>query len=227
MNNTFKSLLAGLVLSCAQLTAHSAVLVSYALPGPSSDPASPTATNSADATGSFGVGSDLNPTGNTFISGYLVTPSTHPATLSDAVTDNSYYSFTITPTTGDEITLSSFDLSNTTLYSLNDDTTFALESNVTHFGSGSGNVLASYSSTTTGSDVLPLGLGFADQTEAIEFRLYAYGGSSYYLSLQNGPITVNGVATATVNLPEPSVVTLLLLGAGGLFLIARRKGLLA
>ena len=206
------------------LTAHAQVLVSYGYPGAaasgSGDPVAAPApvSNTPDATGSTYVGTGLGPTGNSFFPGYLTFDPDTSSTLSDAVTNKTFYSFTITPTAGDALTLTKFDLSTTSLYTNTNNGTIALESSVSGFGSGTTNVLATYSPTTMGNSVTLAGPGYVDDTKPIEFRLYVYGGNPYYVDLQGGPLNIDGAASLA---PEPSTWMLLGLGLGGLLLTAR------
>ena len=224
--------LAAAIAGLTPFTAHAQVLVSFAYPATapagSGDPQPvPAPTNATpDASGSTYVGDGLGPTGNSNIPGYLTYDPNQSTTLDLAVSNNTFYSFTITPTAGDQSTLTSFDLSTTALYSSGGSpSTFVLESNVTGFGSDAGEVLASYNSGTTGTDVPLLDPGFVDDTVPVEFRLYVYGGSPFYISLQNGPLDIDGVASSTVgtSVPEPSTWTLLGLGAGFLIFTVRHR----
>ena len=211
------------------LSSHAQVLVSYAYPPKSSaaTPPAPTVTNdSTYASGSTTTGSGVNLTDNGFIPGYLTEDPVYPQSLGAAVSDANYFSFTVTPGSGDEVSLTSFDLSLTSLYSSDNASTFVLESSVTGFGTTTANMLATYSSTTNGTPV-PLGTKFVDLTTPVEFRLYDYGSANYqYAALQNGPLNIDGVATPAVGtVPEPSTLALFGFGAAALAFVVRRKRL--
>ena len=238
MTKVFKSLFAGLALSLGAQAAAHAQLISVVLPpAPAANaPAStPTVTNSAEATGSATIGSGISLNANTFYAGWDVggteSNNTFPATLSAAETDAAYYSITITPTAGEELTLTNFDLSTTTLFSGDGTVKFALESSVTGFGAE--DTLATYTgtdydqNTINGTDVALSAVApptdFVDLTTPVEFRLYVYAGTNYDVaSLIHGPINIDGVATPSiVNTPEPSSVILLGLGFAGLLIVGR------
>jgi hypothetical protein len=224
MNIILKSLLAGLVFSAGtQLAAHAAVLTSYDFPGVgvAAGPQDPTVSNSAIATGTFGLGSGLEAQNNTFFSGYQAQYTSEPGSLSAAETAGDYFSFTITPSSGTTLNLTDFDLSATNLYTSSDAGTYALESSVGGFGSGV--TLDTYSATTVGSDVT-LGSAYDDLSGPVEFRLYIYGAGAYQiLALQNESENVGLQIDGSAATPEPGTYALAALGLIALVAMLRSR----
>lgn len=161
---------------------------------------------------------------------YFARAGALPATESDAVTNGSYFDFTVTPASGYALNLStvtfSFGTSSTsgTPYTTN----AFLRTSANSFESTVGTPVSI--TTNTASNTFPLTASFdlsAPQYQsigAVTFRVYLFDNSDAF----GGPITridnviVNGTV-AVSSIPEPSTAAALVGAAGLLAGLARRR----
>ena len=180
------------------------------------------ATSITDGAGFGGIGY----LGNSF-SAYA--NNGEPATLADAVNGNNYFSIPVSPTSGNQLTVT--DLTGLFFYR-NMGGLATLEDSATGFGAGAANNLDTQSVTADSSkpDTLTFTLPTAVNIPAggqVEFRLYFYGSSGQYNERGFGALTPgDGVTDLAVDgsvssVPEPAAMSLI--GAGALALLARRR----
>jgi len=137
----------------------------------------------SSATASFGAG--LNATN--YLSNGLTASNHNSATLADAIANDDYIKFTVSPVSGNSISVGSLDL---IPVSQNRERTFALMSSVNGFNSSS--VLASFNAHANSNGPLQeISLtGHENITGGIEFRLYVYGvGYNVYEAIGLGNAT--------------------------------------
>jgi glucosylceramidase len=96
-------------------------------------------------------------------------------TLADAITGNDYISFTVTPASGNTITISSVKIRPVTQ---NAPRTFALMSNVSGFAAG--NAISTFTaSSESGAPLTTINVtGHSNVSSAVEFRLYVFGAAN-------------------------------------------------
>jgi hypothetical protein len=96
-------------------------------------------------------------------------------TLADAITGNDYISFTVTPASGNTISISSVKIRPV---SQNASRTFALMSNVSGFAAG--NAISTFTaSSESGAPLTTINVtGHSNISSAVEFRLYVFGAAN-------------------------------------------------
>jgi len=134
--------------------------------------------------------------------------------IASAISSNSYFQFTLTPTQA--MTLSSLSFN----AGFPNNTSAVIRSSVDNFGSNlgsavnGGSTLAGYNFSLTG---IP---AFQNQTSAVTFRVYLHGANNNTAS-QFDDLTISGT---TAVIPEPGTLALVGLGmAGGAALLRRRR----
>jgi hypothetical protein len=130
----------------------------------------------------------------------LVAYNLNANTLAEAKTNNEYFSWTITPKSGYQMSVTSIDLR---ALSQNTSRTFALLSSLDGFVNTIGNVVSASTSPTLQTINVT---GHSNLTGAVEFRLYVYPGGNAYETLGIGNMTgndliVNGTTAAMGGLP--------------------------
>lgn len=218
-----KALIVALAIGLTAASARADILAQYTFTGSArtssdADPLS-VASTFDDGTG-FTSSFDLT-RGNSAPSLAVVSTVIDGSTQAAAVTAGDYFTFTITPTTGTTLNLSSltFDYANYT----NDGTfpteTFFARSNQDSFAAN----LASAVTATTGSAgvfataTITLGAAFQNLTTPVEFRIYLSDGTN---DADRGALIDNVVLNGTA-IPEPS--TWAMLGVGSILLLAGQK----
>jgi len=143
-------------------------------------------------------------------------PSSGSTTAANAVTNASYFSFTVDPTSVG----ATFSLTNLTFDAARGGSGsprgWVVRSSADSFATNLGTSdIGTVRSTFTNYSVSLTGSSFQDLTGPITFRIYSYSPSTLS-SVEYDNITLNGVA-----IPEPS--SLALLAAGGLLIAKRRR----
>jgi hypothetical protein len=237
--NTLKAFSAVALAAMLSTTAH-AQLVSYTISDQNSGGGNSIAPTIADATTTtatdYTLGSGLKDEG---LLGFGVVPksSSYFATsLAGAEAANAYVTFTVAPTAGNELNLTSVDLSGARFYNNGNDTTYAaLESSVTGFGTqtaaGVGGTFNISGFLNNGPDVTLNPTTYADLTSPVVFRLYVYAtdGKNTAASLPydaetrtgGGPILING--TVSQEVPEPGTYALMGFGLAALLVTMRTR----
>jgi len=136
------------------------------------------------------------------------------ATIVASITDNAYFTFTLTPAAGYEIDFDDFVY--TGQASSTGPTSFSFRSSVDAFASDIG------TPTATGTTISLTAASFQNLTTATEFRLYGAGASAAAGTFAVNSFTFNGDA---VLVPEPA--SLGLIGVGALSLLRRRRSTVA
>jgi Putative Ig domain len=152
-------------------------------------------------------------TNNVYPNSIGIYSPTNITTLAAAITANNYFSFTLTPASGKTLNVSSLDLSGDFAAQYYGDATFYLEASTgSGFGSGSGNILASWVPATTagpgpGIVTMPTS-GFQGLTGPVTFHIYVVEPHGYYQdvigggsSSANNSIVVNGSVTGGSTAP--------------------------
>jgi len=217
--------LAGVLTLFAKEPARGAVLALYNFTGSSLASADTDANSSA---GSFAPSAGTGTTGNWNITASGVnTAEGNPApdfafkpvsatTEADAITNGTYWTFTITPNSGYNINVSNLAFDLTTVYTQRP-LSYFLGTNVGGFSTPISGTEATGITTTQTISLNLSGAGLQNQAGAIEFRLYIWstaGGGSSGSRWSFDNITLNGSVAAV---PEPATAVL---GLGGIALLA-------
>jgi hypothetical protein len=216
----------GVSVAFASASASAAVLAQYNLDSVPSDSTTPYSAESQDisvSTTPLTVGPDLAGYTNVLAGHFDATGWPVEFNANDA-----YISFSIAPTTGNQIEYSSMTFT-WKLESPESATKLAVRSSVDGYGSDLFN--ATYDPGSTAPHAVNVDLsGLAPQSGQVQFRFYGYGdgnGSTggalagLHGAGQGGsPLVVNGTLSPV---PEPASMALLMLGAGGLLVTRRRQ----
>lgn len=176
-----------------------------------------TATPVADTSGNVIIGTE-NPTPNYSTQPVLrVDPAGNSSSAAQAVTNNKYFSFTITPDLGYELDLSSLQFKAARGGS-STPRGWVVRTSADGFAANLGSSdIATQRATWTDYTVPLGGAQFQDVTVPLTFRFYVYSPAAGQ-TIEFDNITVNGEVVAVI--PEP--VTALMAGAGLVLLVARR-----
>ena len=239
--NILKTLLVAAVFAGLCTTTAPAQLISYTFT--TDNHGAPVAPTVADTTTTGGTDLQFGPgLSNTGVFGLFAnlpvasTTATPPivadTSLAAAVSDSAYFTFTVSPTSGNVLNLSDVSFVGGRFTEDSGSMTYELESSATGFGTAGANELGSFTvtgnyPTTNGSDISLSSSSFSTLFTPVTFRLYVYGSGTeagFFDATSNGgsdgPILINGT---TALAPEPGTFALLGLGLGALFLIARRR----
>lgn len=170
-------------------------------------------------------GAGINTAGNSNRmggTGWMDSGDSNPSPLAEAIPDNDYFQFTVTPLGGTAMTITSFvfswDHSSTGPHSV------TLRSSLDEFESDLGSVLNMPASLTTGNTITLTGLDAL--TGPVMFRLFGWGASAFtgsggFDTAVNAPnVQLNGFTT----IPEPSTYAWCLgFGTLGFTLWRRRR----
>lgn len=138
------------------------------------------------------------------------------SSFSTASADNVYITFSITPTSGNQLSLSGATITYTLQNSGTGPDFYSVRSSVDSFGSdlsASSTALNTAGATTSTSLTLPTSVSYTGLTGAVEFRIYGWGASSGLGTLSVNAWSMTGGVSA---IPEPSTYAAIL---GGVVLI--------
>jgi hypothetical protein len=138
--------------------------------------------------------------------------------LAAAILSNSYFQFTVTPQSGQALSISSLSF----LAGFPNNTSVTIRSNVDSFATDVGQVSNASSTLTNYSFSLSGNPAYQNRASAVTFRAYVYGANNNNQNLtQFDNLTISGVAAA---IPEPGSLALLGLGAtAGMAILRRRR----
>ncbi len=149
---------------------------------------------------------------------------TAATTIGDAITNNLYHTFTVTPVSGQQVTYETLNFN----YTIQNGGTMEIYSSVDSFATP----LYSNNSIGTGgagtSDSLDLS-SLGTQSSAVEFRFYAASVGNYDqrgigVAFSTGNVSDDLVLTGiTTAVPEPGTLTLLGIALGSLVFFRRRR----
>ncbi len=149
------------------------------------------------------------------------------ATFSDASTGNAYITFSITPTSGNQLSLSGATITYTLQNSGTGPDFYSVRSSVDSFGSdlsASSTALTGTGGITSTSLTLPSSVSYTGLTGAVEFRIYGWGASSGLGTLSVNAWSMTGGVSA---IPEPSTYAVIVGGvvlAGAFWQRRRTRG---
>jgi len=178
---------------------------------------------------SLTLGAGINAAGNGNRFGgttWFDTGEPSPSTLANAVSQDDYLEFTVTPTGGAQFTPTSFVFSWD--HSATGPGSLALRSSADAFGSDLGILTGLATGLTTGNSITISGL--AGISSALTFRLYGFGatGTTGSGGFDTGSdlvnVQLNGTASA---IPEPSTYAALLGGVALVAALLRRRARMA
>lgn len=223
-----KALLTLALVGIAAVAAQGATLLGWEVTGGTESDASLAAvtvapgisSTSPSGTLSRGAGAALpgSPAGNTFgASGF------NAVDLAGALSADDYFTFSITPNGGNQMTLQSI---NYKLFATTSGATGgALFSSVGGFAS-TGAAISTFpiSGNANNDNTIALGVPFQNLSSAVEFRLYFFGGGNNttdkvrFRSLAGDDLIIDGSV-----IPEPGTLLSLAFGAGMLTFVRRRR----
>ena len=224
-----KILLAVALVAITQAGA-SAQLVSYNTANTNNGVLAATTSSTAVSASDFTFGSGFAGYTDPAYSAYPLTA--FPTSLAASESGGFYFGFSVAPTAGNMLSLSSINLSGLSFSSQNIDSVFVL---VADYGTANQTTLATYGSIgnsasgTSGGPSTLSGAGFTQDTAPVTFRLYEYAtavnqyGTNYTTQGVRGVIDLYGSAEP---IPEPGSYALLGLGLILLGLTLRGRRLL-
>ncbi|MEA3211543.1 MAG: trimeric autotransporter adhesin [Chthoniobacter sp.] len=143
--------------------------------------------------------------------------------LANALTAHDYFTFSIAPTSGNQMTLT--NIAYNLLATTNGATGGALFSSIGGFATTALAISTfSISGGNTNDNSIPLGALFQNVSAPVEFRVYFFGGQSSsidkvrFRDLSGADLTITGIVA-----PEPSVLMSVVLGFGVLAGFRRRR----
>ncbi len=185
------------------------------------------------------LGSGVNPANNGNRLGgnqWFDTGDTSPTTLASAIVANEYIEFTLTPSAGFSVSVTSFsfiwDGSPTGPSSLTLRSSF--DSYAGDLGTATGQNVTKTSTTlnpvTSGNFTTISISGLTNLTSAVTFRLYGYGATGttgsggFDTNANTAPnVVLIGSVTPTTAVPEPHEVSIAIAGLLGVVILIRRK----
>lgn len=201
---------------CSATAVARAQLVVFNFTGTSPAQNTPWASTSTLASGITLTGWTLGSvTGDTTNNRFTATSWSTGAAFSNANSGNDYITFSITPTSGNQLSLSGATITYTLQNSGTGPDFYSVRSSIDSFGSdlsASSTALTATGGTTSTSLTLPSSVAYTGLTGAVEFRIYGWGATS-----TGGTFSVNAWSmTGSVSaVPEPSTYAAI---AGGLVL---------
>lgn len=197
-------------------TAARAQLVVFNFTGTSPGQNTPWTSTSTLASGITLTGWTLGSvTGNSANNRFTATSWSTGTAFSDASTGNDYITFSITPTAGNQLSLSGATISFTLQNTSTGPDFYSVRSSIDSFGSdlsASSTALTAAGATTSTSLTLPSSVSYTGLTTAVEFRIYGWGASSGTGTMSVNAWSMTGGVSAV---PEPSTYAAI---AGGLVL---------
>lgn len=181
--------------------------------------------NSLLLSSSLSLGSGVTGTGNANRFGgqnWFDTGEASPSTLANAVIQNDYIEFTVTPTSGAQFTPTSLVFS--WEHSATGPGSLALRSSADAFGSDLGVLTGIATGIQTGNSITISGL--SDISSALTFRLYGFdatgttGAGGFDTASNVVNVQLNGTASA---IPEPSAYAAILGGVALVGALVRRR----
>lgn len=210
-------------------------LLEYTFAGPST---SPTVLATGLASQNFNAGNGLKVSGNVYLvatqGNYCAqarVADANAASLSSAITNSDYFTFTVTPDTDYTINLDSFTFNafiSTDTGSNIPAKNYAVFSSLSSFTSGNELTSGTFTVTEPSPGIYPTppqtisvpvnGSQFDGLTSSVEFRVYVWGGTGFGKATNLDNFTVDGTAA----IPEPSAYWLLGAMSALIYVVRRR-----
>lgn len=190
-----------------------AQLVVFNFTGTSPAPNTPWTSTSTLAAGITLTGWTLGSvTGSSTSSRFTATNWSDGTAFSDASSGGDYITFSITPTSGNQLSLSGATITFALQNSATGPDFYSVRSSVDTFGSdlsASSTALNAAGATTSTSLTLPTSVSYTGLTGAVEFRIYGWGASSGVGTMSVNAWSMTGGVSA---IPEPSTYAAILGG---------------